>query len=169
MKLTINLLILTVYVKGELVTYTSVGHVFCLFLKFEKVWNQKHSPNSPPDIPSKIKTHYRSPKLDVVCFVCSGIISRLFLPVLPVGRWRCVTASPTVNWLWPSLWWWICWEDLRCWWECSLRWRSEDGTSETYWSTRVWNNRLSLNLWSWWDEVNTKSHDNKVENRRRMT
>lgn len=42
MKLTINLLILTVYVKGELVTYTSVGHVFCLFLKFEKKYGTKN-------------------------------------------------------------------------------------------------------------------------------
>lgn len=49
---------------------TRLLDMFSVFF-WKKVWNQKHSPSSPPDIPSKIKTHYRSPKLDVVCFVCA--------------------------------------------------------------------------------------------------
>lgn len=56
-----------------------------------------------------------------------------------VWPWRCVMACPTVNWLWPSLCWWTWLEESPCWWGSSLHWRSKGRTSETYWSTLVWN------------------------------
>lgn len=74
------------------------------------------------------------------------------LPSLPVSLWACVMVCPTVNWLWPSLCWWIYWVEPPCWWESSPRWRSEDKTLETCWCIPVcWSrqrNSPDISLWS---------------------
>lgn len=71
-------------------------------------------------------------------FSIRPLSSSIFCPSR-VWPWRCVMACPTVNWLWPLLCWWTWLEEPPCWWGSSLHWRSEGRTSETYWSTLVWN------------------------------